>query len=349
MDDFDPHFARREPDQRVGERFRRTALVGLDEDVERVRDAGRGLRHEVFERDATARSATALRFAIETLTALRDFARGRRVFDDEQLIARHRHALEAEDLHGNRGAGFLDRLAALVEQRADAAGVHAADEVVADGERAVLHEHRRDRALAWIELRFDDRALRATIRIRLEVEDFRLEQNLVEQHVDVRALLGRDLGGQRGAAELLEHDAVLQQLLLDLARVRLRQIDLVDRDDQRHAGVLGVRDRFDRLRHDGVVRGDDEHDDVRHLRAARAHGRERFVARRVEERDVLAVRQRDVVRADVLRDAARLAGDDVRLADVVEQRRLAVIDVTHDGDDRRTRREILGACRLPRS
>ena len=58
---------------------------------------------------------------------------------------------------------------------------------------------------------------------------------------------------------------------------------------------------------------------------------------------VLAVRQRDVVRADVLRDAARFAGDDVRLADVVEQRRLAVVDVTHDGDDRRTRHELLGA------
>ena len=172
---------RRQTDERVGERFRRTALVGLDDDVERVRNAGRGLRHEVLERDATARSATALRFAIETLAPLRDFARRRRVFDDEQLIARHRHALEAEDLHRNRRAGLLDRLAALVEQRAHAAGVHAADEVVADLERAALHEHRRDGTLARIELRFDDRAGRATIRIRLEVEDFGLEENLIEQ------------------------------------------------------------------------------------------------------------------------------------------------------------------------
>ena len=44
----------------------------------------------------------------------------------------------------------------------------------------------------------------------------------------------------------------------------------------------------------------------------------------------------DVVRADVLRDAARFAAGHVGLADGVEQRGLAVVDVTHDGDDRRT-------------
>ena len=182
----------------------------------------------------------------------------------------------------------------------------------------------------------------AAVGIGLEVEDFRLQQDLLEQLVDAGALLGRDLGGETCAAELLEHDAVLQQVLLDLLHVGRGQVDLVDRDDHRHAGVLGVADRLDRLRHDLVVGRDDQHDDVGHLRAAGAHGGERLVARRVEEGDVLAVRQRDVVRADVLRDAAGLAGDDVGLADVVEQRRLAVVDVAHDGDDRRPRHEVLG-------
>src|SRR5581483_10182561 len=75
------------------------------------------------------------------------------------------------------------------------------------------------------------------------------------------------------------------------------------------------------------------------LRAARPHGGERLVARRVDERDRAAVAL-DLVRADVLRDATGLAGDDVGVADVVEQLRLAVVDVTHDGDDRRTGLEV---------
>ncbi len=72
--------------------------------------------------------------------------------------------------------------------------------------------------------------------------------------------------------------------------------------------------------------------------AARTHCGERFVARRVDERDATAVAV-DLVRTDVLRDATRFARDDVRAADAVEQRGLAVVDVTHDGDDRRARLE----------
>ena len=48
----------------------------------------------------------------------------------------------------------------------------------------------------------------------------------------------------------------------------------------------------------------------------------------------------DLVRTDVLRDAAGLARDDVRVADGVEQSGLTVVDVTHDGDDRRTDLEV---------
>ena len=68
------------------------------------------------------------------------------------------------------------------------------------------------------------------------------------------------------------------------------------------------------------------------------------MTRRVEKDDVLValLADRHEIRADVLRDAAGLAFGDARRANRVEQRRLAVIDVTHDGDDRRTRDLILG-------
>ena len=104
------------------------------------------------------------------------------------------------------------------------------------------------------------------------------------------------------------------------------------------SATRGVADRLDRLGHHAVVGGDDQDRDVGRLRAAGAHRGERLVARGVDEGDDPAVLL-GLVRTDVLRDPAGLAGDDVGLADAVEQRGLSVVDVAHDGDDRRPRLE----------
>ena len=95
-------------------------------------------------------------------------------------------------------------------------------------------------------------------------------------------------------------------------------------------------DRFHGLRHHAVVGGDHEDRDVGRACTACAHGRERLVTRRVDERDRVAVVGR-LVRTDVLGDPAGFTGDDVGVTDRVEQGGLAVVDVTHDGDDRRAR------------
>jgi hypothetical protein len=100
---------------------------------------------------------------------------------------------------------------------------------------------------------------------------------------------------------------VLQQFLADPLGTRAFLVDLVDRNDHRHAGGLGVVDRLHRLRLQPVVRGHDQHDDVRHIGAAGAHLGERFVARRIEEGDLRLVGQAHLIGADMLRDAAGLA------------------------------------------
>ena len=117
-------------------------------------------------------------------------------------------------------------------------------------------------------------------------------------------------------------------------------VDLVDRDDDRHFGRLGVVDRLLGLRLDAVVGGDHDHREVGHARAAGAHRGERLVAGRVEEGDLFAA-VADLVGADVLGDAAGLAGGDLGLADRVQQRGLAVVDVAHDRDDRRALDQVL--------
>ena len=207
-------------------------------------------------------------------------------------------------------------------------------------ERAVLHEQRGDGAAVLVEAGLDDGALRGAVRVGLELLHLGGQDDHLEQLIDAHARLGRDRADDGVAAPLLGDEVVFRELLLDVLGVCAVLIHFVDRDDNGDVCGLGVVDGLDGLRHDAIVRRNDQNGDVGAHGAAGTHGGEGGVARRVKEGDGLAV-DLDGVGADVLRDAAGLAGDDVRLADGVEQARLAVVDVAHDDDDRAARDELV--------
>ncbi len=211
-------------------------------------------------------------------------------------------------------------------------------------QRAALHQHRRHRAAAAVQVRLDRHALGVLAGIGPQVElGVRGQHDRLEQAVQPGALPRRHVDEQRLAAEFLGHQAVLGELGAHPLRVGAFLVDLVDRDHDRHAGRLGVVERLGGLRLHPVVGGDHEHDQVGGLRAAGAHRGERLVARGVDERDLalLAVHLGgDLVGPDVLGDAARLPGHHVGVPDGIQQLGLAVVDVTHHGDHRRTRRQV---------
>ena len=133
---------------------------------------------------------------------------------------------------------------------------------------------------------------------------------------------------------------------LDAVGVGTGFVNLVDGKDDGDTGSLGVVDGFDGLGHDFVIGGDDDDSDIRHLGTAGTHGCESFVARGVEEGNLAAVGSGDLVGTDVLGDAARLTGNDVGLADIVKERGLTVVHMTHDGDDGVAGDEVFGTVFL---
>ena len=204
--------------------------------------------------------ATGRPLAVEHALAIgRDFAGARLVLDHGERIAGRRNGREAEHFDGNRRAGFLHLAAVVVDQRADLAAGRARDEHVADAERAALDQHGRERAAALVELGFDHRAFGGAVGIGLEFEHLGLQLDRLEQLVEVGLLGRRDFDVLDVAAHVLDDDLVLQQLLADLLRLGFGLIDLVDRDDHRHARGLGVIDRLDRLRPEAVIGGDHQH------------------------------------------------------------------------------------------
>ena len=338
VDDVDLHGLFREFDERSGHSLDRSVHVALDDDVQLLEradgDAAADLveRHVLLGHDAL--------HAGQLFALVGDLARRAVVVHDVERVAGLRGAVQAQHLYGCRGTCRFHLFAVLVEHGFHAARVGSREDHVADAERSALHQDRRNIAAALVERRLDHRTLRLLVGIGFQVEHLGFQQHLFEQFVEVDALFGRDLLVLVFTAPRLHEVVHLRELLLDVVRVGVGFVDLVDGEDHRYAGGLRVVDRLDGLRHDAVVGRDDDDGDVRDSGAARTHGRKGFVARGVEERDLLSV-QHYAVSSDVLGDTAGLALDDVGLADVVQQRGLTVVDVSHDRHDRRTRNQIL--------
>ena len=100
------------------------------------------------------------------------------------------------------------------------------------------------------------------------------------------------------------------------------------------------------LGHNTVVGRDHQDGDVGGLSTTGTHGGERLVTRGIQEghQAVLAIQVNlHLVGTDVLGDAAGLTRCYIGFTDRVQQTSLTVVNVTHDGNHRRTLGQILCA------
>ena len=245
---------------------------------------------------------------------------------------------------GRAGVASVTCLAVIAQHGPDPAVGVAGDDGVADVQGAALYQDGRNRAAATVEVCLDRNALGVHRRIRAQVQRrVSGQQNGLEQPVDIDARLRRDLHEHGLAAIFLGDQPVFGQLLPDLVRVGAFLVDLVDRHHDRHIRGLRVVDRLDGLRHHAVVRRDHQHHDVRGLRTAGPHRRERLVTRGVDEGDqpfLIVQVGRHLVGTDVLGDPTGFLVHHVGVPDGIQQLCLAMIDVTHDSDNRRPDDEI---------
>ena len=255
--------------------------------------------------------------------------------------------VQAGDVDGHRGAGLVVLLVRIerVVHRLDAAVGPAADDDVAGPERAVLHDQLGDHAAVLVHLGLQAGAAGRAVGVGLVLVQFGHREQGHDQFVQARALGGAGLDDFRFAAPFAGQQLVFRKLTVQAIDVDAGQVDLVQGHDDRHAGRPGVADGLLGLRHDAVVGGDDQHGDVGDVGPAGPHFGEGLVAGRIDEGHGAAVLI-DLVGADVLRDAAFFVRGHVQPDDPVQQRRLAVVDVAEEGDDRRAGLERLGRIGL---
>ena len=132
----------------------------------------------------------------------------------------------------------------------------------------------------------------------------------------------------------------MRKIFTYFVRVGTRFINLVDGKHHRHISCLSMRNSLARGRHHTVVGRNDDNRDIGNLCSAGTHSRKCFVSRGIQESDTASVFELHVVSTDVLSDSAGLTRNDIGLANVVEQRCLTVIHVSHHRYDGRARYEF---------
>ena len=242
---------------------------------------------EVFERDGLAIGVGSVPSA--GAPSLGDLAGAGNILDDGEVLAGGGHDVQTRDFDGRRRSGLLDRTSLVVEDGTNSAVAVAADDHVADPKSSFTDQDRSDDAPALGERGFEAGAGRRPGRVGLELVKLGDRFQRRQQLGDAQSARGGRLDDLGFAAPLGGIQPLLRQLAVNLVDIRRRvdvgQVDLVEGDDDRHTGRLGVGDGLDRLGHHAVVGSHDQHHDVGHVGAAGAHRRESLVAGGVDERD----------------------------------------------------------------
>ena len=243
--------------------------------------------------------------------------------------------------HDNRGRrpGLADSITSEVGHRLDSSPRLTNQDGVTLSQRARLDQQCGSRTLTSIEFCLQHHTVSKPIRIGGKLGNIGDQQQGVEQVAHPIAARGRHCYQRHVAAVLLDLHLNVGQCRLHSIGIDVVEVHLVQRHDVGHAGSVNVTDCFASLRHDTVIGGDDKNRDISRLGTACAHLSKGRVAGRVDERDQAIVGRR-LVGADPLCDTARLALGNVGATDVVEQRGLAVVNVSKDGDDGRSLAQV---------
>ena len=129
---------------------------------------------------------------------------------------------------------------------------------------------------------------------------------------------------------------MLHQLVLHVGRIGARLINLVDSDNNRHICILGMVDCLDGLRHNAIVSSYHQNGNICYLGTAGTHSSKSLMARSIQKDNLLALAFY-LICTDMLGNAASLVACYRCLADNVQKGCLAVVNVSHNGNNRRTK------------
>jgi len=99
-------------------------------------------------------------------------------------------------------------------------------------------------------------------------------------------------------------------------------------------------DGFHCLRHDTIVGCYNNNSDICYFCSTSTHSRKGFMTRCIQESNTTAVRQLHIISTNMLSDTTRFTGNHIRITDIIQQRSLTMVNVSHHRNNRWTRNPI---------
>ena len=244
--------------------------------------------------------------------------------------------VQSEDQYRGTRTCSIFAFVTLVEHRFHPTKMLTTHHDVAIVKCSVLHQHGGYITTTFIKRRFHNGSIGFPFRIGFQVQQFSFQQHFLQQKVHIQTLLGRQFLALEFTTPFFHEEVHTSQLFIYLLGIRTVFIDLVDREDHRYTSGLCVTDGLFCLRHHGIIRRDHDHRNVCNLSTTGTHSRKRFVTWCIQECYRLTIRKIHLVRTDVLGDTTRFTRYHRGVSNIVEQRCLTMVNVTHDGHYRRS-------------
>ena len=253
-----------------------------------------------------------------------------------QDIAGSRYIVQAQYLYRGRRQSLLNLFATVIDHCTNLTIGGAGNNGITDMQSTALYQYGSNRAAAFIQLCLDDGAVSRQIRVSLQLLHFSNQQNHFQQVADAGLLMCGNRYHDGVAAPILRNELMLCQLLFNVIRICARTVDFIDSYNDRYLCSLSMVDSLDGLRHYTVICCYNQNCNVGYLCAAGTHSCESLMARGIQEYNLLALVVY-LISTDVLGNTAGLAGSNVGFADSVQQGGFTMVNVAHNGNNRRTR------------
>ena len=264
-------------------------------------------------------------------------------------ITGSRSSVQTEDNGWFGRTCFFNALVTLIEHSLYLTPCCSGNYNITDTQRTIRHQNSAHIAASFVKTGLNDTTCCLTVRISFQVEHLCFKEYLLQQFINAHTFLGRNLLTLILTSPLFYQQVHVGQVLTYLIRVSPRLINLVDGKHHWHIGSLSMGDCLLRGRHHRVVGSNNDNGNIRYLGTTGTHSCKGLVTWSIKEGDASAILQFHIIGTNVLRDTTCLTGNHVGITDMVKQRSLTMVYVTHHRYDRSAADEVVLVVSLLRN